>query len=233
MSRHKTSSFIPKLKDSVRVVGVLLLSITSLTVSNSSAEVLSLSIVTEQFQLPAAESTVPATPRLDTLREAFFAEPISESRAKVSSPFGPRVHPVLSKRKHHDGIDYSAPKGTPIRATADGTVAFIGRKAGYGKVIVIEHSAGFSTLYAHQSRFSPGLKKGAEVPQGKTIGYVGSTGTATGNHLHYEVWLNNEPVDPSSASRLYAENEGLYGSTVVQLATVQAEYLRVEQNRLQ
>lgn len=231
MSQRKISSFIPgyKLKNSFRIVGMIVFSMASLAVFNVKAEASSFSIIAEQFKLPAVSGTIAKTPRLEKLREAFFSEPISAAKAKVSSPFGLRFHPAQSKQKHHDGIDYSAPKGTPIRAAADGTVAFVGRKNGYGKVVIIEHSAGFSTLYAHQSRFARNLKKGSVVPQGETVGYVGATGTATGNHLHYEVWLNNEPIDPSSANQLYAGNDPIYGTDVQrQLLLTQAEFPPIE-----
>jgi len=228
MFRRKSPSFTLKLKHPFHAVGVLLFSMASLTTFNATAEVLSFSIITEQFELPAASSTIAETPRFERLRETFFSEPINAPTARVSSAFGLRFHPVRSKQKHHDGIDYSAPKGTPIRATADGTVAFVGRKNGYGKVVIIDHSAGFSTLYAHQSRFARNLKKGSAVSRGRTIGYVGATGTATGNHLHYEVWLNNEPIDPSSANRLYAQNDSIYGTDVLrQPSLAQAELHRI------
>lgn len=229
MLLRKTPSFIIKLNNSFRFVGVIAFSMAFLAAFNVKAEVSSFSIMTEQFKLPAASGTIAETSRLKKLREAFFSEPISALKSKVSSPFGLRFHPVRSKQKHHDGIDYSAPKGTPILATAGGTVAFVGRKKGYGKVVIIEHSAGFSTLYAHQSRFAGNLKKGSVVPKGRTIGYVGSTGTATGNHLHYEVWLNNEPIDPSIANRLYAGNDPIHGKEVLrQPSLAQAEFARIE-----
>lgn len=117
-----------------------------------------------------------------------------------------RRHPVLKKRKAHDGVDYAAPKGTPIHTAADGTIAFIGRQNGYGKVIIIEHMANLTTVYAHQSRFAPGLEKGDTVLKGKTIGYVGSTGTVTGNNLHYEVRMDNQPINPLKADRMFVEN---------------------------
>lgn len=176
--------------------------------SNALAEVLSFSIIHEQFQLRNTNAAT-ATPRLDRLRESFFLAPIKKSDLKISSKFGLRHHPVLKKQKAHDGIDYSAPKGTPIQTTADGTVAFIGRQNGYGKVIIIEHSANLSTVYAHQSRFAPGLKKGDPVLRGNTIGYVGSTGMVTGNNLHYEVRMDDQPINPLKVDRLFVENEYL------------------------
>ncbi|MFW7342314.1 M23 family metallopeptidase [Pollutimonas sp. H1-120] len=173
---------------------------------NVLAEVLSFSIINERFQLHDTNAAT-ATPRLDRLRESFFLIPIKESEFEVSSNFGLRRHPVLKRQKAHDGIDYSAPKGTPIQATADGRVAFIGRQNGYGKVIIIEHSTNLTTVYAHQSRFAPGLKKGDSVVRGNTIGYVGSTGMVTGNHLHYEIRMDDQPINPLKVDRLFVENE--------------------------
>jgi|SRR5699024_8477573 len=130
-----------------------------------------------------------------SLQQMFLKTPLLE-RSRINSGFGYRIHPVSGKRKGHQGLDYPAPKGTPIRATAQGKITFIGVQKGYGKVIYIDHNNGYSTVYAHQSRFQRGLKKGAAIKQGHIIGFVGSTGTSTGNHLHYELRVNNQPVDP-------------------------------------
>lgn len=115
---------------------------------------------------------------------------------RISSTFGGRRHPIHGNWRNHNGVDYAAPNGTPIHATADGVVKSIGSQRGYGNTIVLEHHSGYSTLYAHQSRFAPKLKKGDSISQGQLIGYVGSTGWATGPHLHYEFRINNKPVDP-------------------------------------
>ena len=125
----------------------------------------------------------------------FLKTPLSE-QSQANSVFGYRVHPVSRQWKGHQGIDYPAPKGTPIRATAQGKITFIGVQNGYGKVVFISHDNNYSTVYAHQSRFENGLKKGTLIEKGQIIGYVGSTGIATGNHLHYELRVNNQPVDP-------------------------------------
>lgn len=117
---------------------------------------------------------------------------------RISSTFGGRRHPVHGSWRNHNGVDYAAPTGTPIHATADGVVKSIGSQRGYGNTIVLEHHSGYSTLYAHQSRFADGLKQGDTVSQGQLIGYVGSTGWSTGPHLHYEFRINNKPVDPLS-----------------------------------
>lgn len=115
---------------------------------------------------------------------------------RISSTFGGRRHPIHGSWRNHNGVDYAAPTGTPIHATADGVIKTIGSQRGYGNTVVIEHHSGYSTLYAHQSRFATKLKKGDSVSQGQLIGYVGSTGWATGPHLHYEFRINNKPVDP-------------------------------------
>lgn len=132
----------------------------------------------------------------NSLQGAFLRNAIKFTR--ISSTFGKRRHPIHGNWRNHNGVDYAAPTGTPIRATADGVVDFIGNQRGYGKVIILKHHSGYSTLYAHQSRFADGLKKGDKVAQGQQIGYVGATGWATGPHLHYEFRINDKPVDPLS-----------------------------------
>lgn len=117
---------------------------------------------------------------------------------RISSTFGGRRHPIHGNWRAHNGVDYAAPTGTPIHATADGTVEYIGTQRGYGNVVILKHHSGYSTLYAHQHKFAAGLKKGDAVDQGQLIGYVGSTGWATGPHLHYEFRINDKPVDPLS-----------------------------------
>lgn len=132
----------------------------------------------------------------NSLQGAFLRNAIKFTR--ISSTFGKRRHPIHGSWRNHNGVDYAAPNGTPIQATADGVVDFIGTQRGYGNVIILRHHSGYSTLYAHQSRFEPGLKKGDKVEQGQRIGYVGATGWATGPHLHYEFRINEKPVDPLS-----------------------------------
>ena len=129
-----------------------------------------------------------------SMRKAFLRTPVNFTR--ISSRFGMRRHPVLHKLRHHDGVDYAAPRGTPVRATGDGRVAFASRKGGYGKTIIIKHGTAYTTLYAHLSGFAKGLRKGVEVEQGQTIGYVGSTGLSTGPHLHYEFRVRDRHRDP-------------------------------------
>src|SRR5262249_53996672 len=114
----------------------------------------------------------------------------------VTSKFGMRRHPVLGYSKMHKGADFSAPIGTPIFAAGTGTIEELGRKGSYGNYIRIRHSSGYSTAYAHISRFVRGLHKGDTIKQGDVIAYVGSTGRATGPHLHYEVLVHNQQIDP-------------------------------------
>jgi len=131
-----------------------------------------------------------------SLKKAFLKSPLEFSR--ISSGFSMRVHPISGAWKAHKGVDFAAPTGTPIRASGEGTIEFIGGKSGYGNTIVIKHWNNYSTLYAHMSRFAGGLTRGAKVSQGDVIGYVGATGWATGPHLHYEFRVNNEPRNPLS-----------------------------------
>lgn len=134
-----------------------------------------------------------------SLRKAFLRSPMEFSR--ITSGFSlSRFHPILQRWRAHKGIDYAAPLGTPIRATADGKVALIGRQAGYGNFIVLQHLGVYSTAYGHMSRFAAGLKRGSVVHQGEVIGYVGMTGLATGPHLHYEFRVNNQQRDPLSVA---------------------------------
>lgn len=112
----------------------------------------------------------------------------------ITSGFGWRIHPITRKRKFHAGIDFGAPTGTPIYAYQAGLVEFAGWKSGYGKAVIINHCAGFSTLYGHASKIV--VRKGEQVVAGETIAKIGSTGMSTGPHLHFEVRVNNKPVNP-------------------------------------
>lgn len=128
-------------------------------------------------------------------RKAFLRSPMEFSR--ITSGFTlARLHPIFQTLRAHKGVDYAAPTGTPVRATADGVVASVGVQGGYGNTIVLRHQGAHSTLYAHLSRFAPALRNGARVRQGDVIGYVGATGWATGPHLHYEFRVNDEARNP-------------------------------------
>lgn len=115
--------------------------------------------------------------------------------ARLSSHFGPRKHPIQGYTRMHEGTDFAAPRGTPIMAAGNGVVERANRYGGYGNYVRIRHNGTYKTAYAHMNRFANGIGKGSRVSQGQIIGYVGSTGNSTGPHLHYEVHVNNEPVN--------------------------------------
>lgn len=130
-----------------------------------------------------------------SMRKAFLRSPVDYTR--VSSRFSTgRMHPVLNRIRAHKGVDYAAPTGTPVRSTGDGRVLSKGPNGGYGNTVIIQHGSRYSTLYAHLSGFARGLKQGDRVSQGQIIGYVGSTGLATGPHLHYEFRVDEVHRDP-------------------------------------
>ncbi|MER3395829.1 MAG: hypothetical protein C4319_03480 [Acidimicrobiia bacterium] len=126
-----------------------------------------------------------------TVIPGFFVWPAD---GPLTSGFGPRLHPIAGVVRQHNGIDIGAPYGAPVRAAASGTVIKAGAMGGYGLVVVIDHGNGLSTLYAHQSRIL--VSPGSSISQGAVVGEVGSTGYSTGPHLHFEVRINGEPVDP-------------------------------------
>lgn len=131
----------------------------------------------------------------NSLRKAFLKAPLEFSR--ISSRFSRnRFHPILKRSKPHLGTDYAAPQGTPIRTVGDGIVVDAGYSGGNGNYIKVKHNSTYSTQYLHLSRFAKGIKKGIRVSQGQTIGYVGSTGLATGPHLCFRFWKNGVQVDP-------------------------------------
>ena len=135
------------------------------------------------------------TPEGRSVRRQFLRAPLDFTR--VSSNFNPRRrHPILNTIRAHQGVDYAAPRGTPIKASGDGRVGYVGYRGGYGRTVVLEHGGGISTLYAHMSGFARGLKVGQRVRQGQVIGYVGSSGAATGPHLHYEYRVNGIHKNP-------------------------------------
>jgi murein DD-endopeptidase MepM/ murein hydrolase activator NlpD len=130
-----------------------------------------------------------------SMRKTFLRTPVEFSR--ISSGFSTgRKHPILNTIRAHQGVDYAAARGTPIKTTANGKIVHLGKKGGYGNTIIIQHGSRYSTLYAHMSKFRGGLKVGSSVQQGQTIGYVGSSGLATGPHLHYELRVDGTHRDP-------------------------------------
>jgi len=129
-----------------------------------------------------------------SMRKAFLRSPIEFSR--ISSGFSrARFHPILNRWRAHKGVDYAAPTGTKVRATADGVVRFVGKQGGYGNMVVLDHQGHFQTVYGHLSRFGD-VRRGQRVSQGKIIGYVGQTGLASGPHLHYEFKVSGVQRDP-------------------------------------
>ena len=130
-----------------------------------------------------------------SMRKAFLRTPVNFTR--ISSRFSlSRRHPLLHKIRAHRGVDYAAPTGTAVKASGDGKVVFAGNKGGYGRTVILRHGSTYTTLYAHLSRFPKGIRPGKRVEQGQTIGYVGSTGLATGPHLHYEFRVRGTHRDP-------------------------------------
>ena len=132
----------------------------------------------------------------ESVRKALLRTPING--AKITSGYGMRNHPLLGYSKMHRGVDFGAPTGTPIYASGDGTIAFLGQKGGYGNYLRIHHNTKYDSAYAHISRFAEGVHQGSKVKQGQVVAYVGATGMATGPHLHYEILVNNEQVNPAS-----------------------------------
>jgi murein DD-endopeptidase MepM/ murein hydrolase activator NlpD len=130
----------------------------------------------------------------ESVRKDLLRTPLDVVR--VTSGFGMRKHPILGYSKMHKGVDFAAATGTPILASGSGTVEFAGKKGGYGNFIKIRHNGQYQTAYAHLSRFAKGIGKGGKVKQGQVIGYVGSTGRATGPHLHYEVIVDGKTMNP-------------------------------------
>lgn len=131
----------------------------------------------------------------NNMQKAFLRAPLDF--AYISSHFNPnRMHPILHTIRAHNGVDYAAKRGSPVRTTGDGNISFVGRKNGCGNEIVIKHSNEYTTRYCHLERFEKNIKKGKKVSQGDTIGFVGSTGLATGPHLHYEFKVGNKHTNP-------------------------------------
>ena len=131
----------------------------------------------------------------DNVKKAFLRAPLDF--AYISSHFNPnRMHPILHRIKAHNGVDYAAKRNTPVKASGDGTISFVGRKSGYGRTVEIKHGGNIKTLYAHLENFKPNLKVGDKVSQGEVIAFVGDSGQATGTHLHFEFWQGLVRSDP-------------------------------------
>jgi len=130
-----------------------------------------------------------------SMRKAFLRSPVSFSRISSRFSLG-RKHPILNKIRAHKGVDYAASRGTPIKATGDGRIVYKGVKGGYGRTIVIKHGTAYNTLYAHMKSYNRKSRVGKKVKQGQVIGYIGSSGLATGPHLHYEFRVNGVHRNP-------------------------------------
>lgn len=141
--------------------------------------------------------------------------------ARMTSPWGWRVHPVLKVRKFHKGVDFAAPKGTPIYAAEDGVIETIGWRGNYGRFLKIVHNERVATTYGHMSGFAKGLHAGSKVKKGQVIAYVGRSGLSTGNHLYYEVLVDNQQVDPLRPDIMLQVN--LDGSSLVKFRTYVAQ----------
>jgi murein DD-endopeptidase MepM/ murein hydrolase activator NlpD len=131
--------------------------------------------------------------------QKFLRFPLEFSR--ISSSFSlSRFHPILHRARRHNGIDFAAPRGTPVYSVAKGLITFIGRQSGYGNIVKIDHPGPYETAYAHLQGFADGIEEGAEIEKGRVVGYVGSTGLATGPHLHFELLKDGTFVNPFNES---------------------------------
>lgn len=146
----------------------------------------------EESSIRAAIAATAAPAKSTTVSSSGFVRPVPGA---VSSGFGMRIHPITGQNRMHNGVDMNAAQGDPIRAARAGTVILAGVKGGYGNTIMVDHGGGMVTLYAHQSRL--GASVGDRVAAGEVIGYIGSTGQSTGPHLHFEVRIDGNPVDPA------------------------------------
>jgi murein DD-endopeptidase MepM/ murein hydrolase activator NlpD len=173
------------------------------------------------------------SPTGESMRKAFIRAPVDFTR--ISSNFNPnRRHPILNKIRAHQGVDYAAPNGTPIKASGDGKVIFAGRKGGYGNCIILQHGGNITTLYGHMSRFSKDGRVGKRVAQGQVIGYVGASGLATAPHLHYEYRLNGVHRNPRTVQLPQANpvNPKYRASFLAQADAMMSQLDMVKQTRM-
>jgi len=153
------------------------------------------------------------TPEGKSIEKSLMRTPING--AKLSSRYGFRIHPIIGYNQMHQGTDFAAPTGTPIMASGSGTIEYSGWKGGYGKFISIRHSPVYQTNYAHLQDYAKGIRRGIKVQQGQVIGYLGSTGSSTGPHLHYEVVVNgrkenSQTLKLPSAAPLEGNNKNFF-----------------------
>jgi len=150
--------------------------------------------------------------------------------ARLSSSYGMRKHPILGYNKMHKGVDFAAPTGTPIFAAGNGIVEYVGRNGGYGKYIRIRHDGTYKTAYAHLNSYKKGIGNGVRVKQGDIIGYVGSTGRSTGPHLHYEIIVNGQQINPATlklpSGRKLNEQQLIDFNLLVSQKNIELEKLR-------
>lgn len=147
----------------------------------------------------------------ESQRRQFLRSPLEVTR--VTSRYGRRVHPITGDSRMHRGVDYGAPIGTRVQAVANGTVQFAGRRGGYGNLLILRHSGGYETRYAHLNRFGRGIRAGVRVSQGQIVAMTGNTGNSTGPHLHYEMLRNGSHIDPFSVRA--TSGEPLRGADLV------------------
>lgn len=155
-----------------------------------------------QFKPPGSNSYAVFDAAGRNLKREFLRTPVDGAR--LSSPFGHRLHPILGFSKMHKGVDFAAPSGTPVMAAGDGVVVRASFYGAYGNYILIRHNAGYHTAYAHLRGYAPGIRSGTKVRQGQKIGYVGTTGRSTGPHLHFELLKAGQQINPKSIHKLPA-----------------------------
>jgi murein DD-endopeptidase MepM/ murein hydrolase activator NlpD len=169
-------------------------------------------IILYRYEYPNG-TTAYFTPEGKSIEKSLMRTPING--AKLSSRYGFRIHPIIGYNQMHQGTDFAAPIGTPVMASGAGTVEYSGWKGGYGKFISIRHSPVYQTNYAHLQDYAKGMRRGTKVQQGQVIGYLGSTGSSTGPHLHYEVVVNgrkenSQTLKLPSAAPLEGNNKNFF-----------------------
>jgi murein DD-endopeptidase MepM/ murein hydrolase activator NlpD len=163
-----------------------------------------------------------SAPRLTPLMATtLLLKPVDNAR--LTSGYGPRSNPVLKRRQMHRGIDWAAPRGTPVRAAGNGVVVAIERAGAYGRYVEIDHGGSVATVYAHLHRYASGLRIGRRVRQGDVIGRIGSSGRATGPHLHYEVLVAGRQIDPFAVRPIISAHAPRRGPFVLQAGTDDGE----------
>lgn len=156
-----------------------------------------------EFPKPMTASLGPTAPLALGAPQALSGLIRPIAKARLTSGYGWRMHPVLGDMRFHKGMDFAAPLGTPVYATADGTVEMMEWRGNYGRVVVLRHDKGLESRYAHLSGYEMGLRVGTRVAQGQVIGYVGASGLATGPHLDFELRVGGQPVDPAVMMSLW------------------------------